>query len=130
MQNVTVPYGEGSLTFPVDDGIEITRLELNDYPPLADFNAELERVLNHPTGSAPLREKVKAGDKVAIIISDFTRASYRTDALPRAPARRVQRRRRAGQRHHRCRRHGLPRGGHRGGKAHPRGRGGRAAASR
>ena len=32
MQNVTVPYGEGSLTFPVDDGIEITRLELNDYP--------------------------------------------------------------------------------------------------
>ena len=54
MQNVTVPYGEGSLTFPVDDGIEITRLELNDYPPLEDFNAELERVLNHPTGSAPL----------------------------------------------------------------------------
>ena len=80
MQNVTVPYGEGSLTFPVEDGLEITRLELNDYPPLADFNAELERVLNKPTGSAPLREKVKAGDKVAIIISDFTRASYRTDA--------------------------------------------------
>ncbi len=80
MQNVTVPYGEGSLTFPVDDGIEITRLELNDYPPLKDFSAELERVLNHPTGSAPLREKVHTGDKVAIIISDFTRASYRTDA--------------------------------------------------
>ena len=28
MQKVTVPYGEGSLSFPVDDGIEITRLEL------------------------------------------------------------------------------------------------------
>lgn len=80
MQKVTVPYGEGSLSFPVDDGIEITRLELNDCPPLADFSAELERVLAHPTGSAPLREKLSAGDKVAIIISDFTRASYRTDA--------------------------------------------------
>ena len=57
MQKVTVPYGEGSLSFPVDDGIEITRLELNDCPPLADFSAELERVLAHPTGSAPLREK-------------------------------------------------------------------------
>ena len=42
MQKVTVPYGEGSLSFPVDDGIEITRLELNDCPPLADFSAELE----------------------------------------------------------------------------------------
>ena len=87
MQKVTVPYGEGSLSFPVDDGIEITRLELNDCPPLADFSAELEHVLAHPTGSAPLREKLSAGDKVAIIISDFTRASYRPDAyLPRRPA--------------------------------------------
>ena len=107
MQKVTVPYGEGSLSFPVDDGIEITRLELNDCPPLADFSAELERVLAHPTGSAPLREKLSAGDKVAIIISPRQLPHGR---LSRAPARRVQRRRRAGRRHHRRDSHRLSRG--------------------
>lgn len=79
MQRIDLPYGEGSLTFDIEDGIAVTRLELNDYPVLKDFDAALDAALASPIASPRLEQQVKPGDKVAVIISDFTRASYRTD---------------------------------------------------
>lgn len=79
MQNVQVPYGDTELRFQVEDDLEITRLELNDYPVLPDFDRAVDEALARPIASPPLREIVHPGETVAIIISDFTRASYRTD---------------------------------------------------
>ena len=79
MQKITVPYGKTELEFDLEDDINVTRANLNDYPVIEDFDAAVKEALAAPIGSAPLREKVAPGDRVAIIISDFTRASYRTD---------------------------------------------------
>lgn len=79
MSKIIVPYNNTELSFEVEDSIKVTEVTLNDYPVLEDFDAEVDRVLANPTASPRLCEIVKPGDKVAIIISDFTRASYRTD---------------------------------------------------
>ncbi len=79
MQAISVPYGNTQIDFSLEDNLEITTVNLNDYPVLEDFDTAVDEALEHPVGSPRLREIVRPGEKVAVIISDFTRASYRTD---------------------------------------------------
>jgi len=84
VQTVTVPYGNTQLEFRIADDLEVTRLELNEYPELENFEKAFEQALAEPIGSKPLRQIVNPGEKVVIIISDMTRAYYNTHAyLPR-----------------------------------------------
>ncbi len=71
MQRVTVPYGKTQLEFRIADDLEVTRLELNEYPEQEDFEKALEQALAEPIGSKPLRQIVSPGEKVVIIISDI-----------------------------------------------------------
>ena len=79
MQKVTVPYYKSSLDFELADDLEIVQLHINDCEPIADFDAAVDEALAHPIASAPIPELVKPGQTAAVIISDMTRASYRTD---------------------------------------------------
>lgn len=47
--------------------------------PVADVDAAVKEALRNPIDSPPLREVVKAGDKVAVIVSDVTRAWAKFD---------------------------------------------------
>ncbi|NCB51717.1 MAG: nickel-dependent lactate racemase [Clostridia bacterium] len=79
MQKIAVPYGDTQLDFVLDEGLDITHVNLNDYPVLENFEAAAAEALANPIASERLCDIVKPGEKVAVIISDFTRASYRTD---------------------------------------------------
>lgn len=47
--------------------------------PLADIPAAVKMALENPIGTPPLRKVVKAGEKVAIVVSDITRAWVKFD---------------------------------------------------
>ena len=48
-------------------------------PAITDVNAAVQEVLRNPIDSPPLKEVVKAGEKVAVIVSDVTRAWTKFD---------------------------------------------------
>ena len=49
------------------------------YKPISDVEAAIKEALRNPIGTPPLHEIVKAGDKVAVVASDITRAWVRFD---------------------------------------------------
>lgn len=75
MQEKKVDFGFGdhtmSLTLPAED--ILYEIEGAPAPAISDVPAAVKEALRHPIGTPPLRELVKAGDSVAIIVSDITR---------------------------------------------------------
>ncbi|MEK7270744.1 MAG: nickel-dependent lactate racemase [Planctomycetota bacterium] len=69
---VDLPYGRGLLAVVVPDGATVIRARHSD--PLFDEHAAFLAALREPEGSLPLRERVRRDDRVAIAISDGTRA--------------------------------------------------------
>ena len=49
------------------------------YAPIIDVEAAVKEALRNPIGTPPLKDIVKAGDKVAVVASDVTRAWVRFD---------------------------------------------------
>jgi lactate racemase len=70
-----LPYGKGQLSacLPGD------RLEPRDVAPVDESRAVRE-ALEHPIGTAPLREIVRPGERVAVVVNDITRLT-RTDLI-------------------------------------------------
>ena len=68
---VSVPYGSTQLTVDVPENATI--LHSRHVPPLSDERAAFLASLRTPTGSAPLAQRVRARDRIAIVISDITR---------------------------------------------------------
>ncbi len=60
------------LALPEEQIIEI--IEGRAYQPVADVAAAVKEALANPIGTPPLKEIVKPGDKVGIVVSDITRA--------------------------------------------------------
>jgi len=60
------------LALPEEQVIEV--IEGRAYPPVTDVAAAVKEALANPIGSPPLKEIVKPGDKVGIVVSDITRA--------------------------------------------------------
>ena len=79
MQKVSVPYYKSTMEFELADDLEISELHIHACEPIADFGAAVDEALAHPIASKPIPELVKPGETAAVIISDMTRASYRTD---------------------------------------------------
>ncbi len=53
----------------------------HETPPITDHGAALYEAVERPIGSVPLRAYAKAGDRVALIVSDFSRSWMRQDLL-------------------------------------------------
>ncbi len=72
-------YGETQLEAVIDDNEIINVLIPKKALPLQDIKAEVLKVLEAPKGTAPLRNIVKSGERVVIVVSDITRLWIRTD---------------------------------------------------
>lgn len=74
MQQFTLKYGRGTVNFEIPKEQLLEVVLGSDYPALEDLQGAYKYALEHPIDSPPLREIVKKGDKVAITVSDITRA--------------------------------------------------------
>jgi nickel-dependent lactate racemase len=78
--NVNLAYGKTGLPLDLPDQTEV--LIARQAIGLADSAAAILDAIHHPINSAPLREKIKRGDTVAIVHTDITRATPNALILP------------------------------------------------
>jgi nickel-dependent lactate racemase len=75
MVDVWLPYGKTEVCARIPTRNYLGSIEPKERPGVADPRAEIERALNEPIGTKKLREIAKAGDKLAIVVDDATRAT-------------------------------------------------------
>ena len=81
MKNYSFPYGDGTVELPLDEKTVLGELHGNAVAPLADIRAALWASLDAPIDSAPLCERTRGGDTVALVVSDMTRFWMRQDLV-------------------------------------------------
>jgi nickel-dependent lactate racemase len=69
-----LPYGKGRLRIALDGDVLAPR----SVESVADESAAVYQAIENPIGTAPLREIVRPGERVAIVVNDITRLT-RTD---------------------------------------------------
>lgn len=79
--NIHLQYGREGLDVTLP-GANVTVLRPRFVPGLADEHAAFVDAVRAPIGSAPLREKIAATDRVAVVIADGTRALPSDRLLP------------------------------------------------
>lgn len=82
MTVVELKYGTGHFSVDVPDANLAAVLMPAELTGVEDEGAEIRRALENPIGSRKLREKLKRGMKVAVIISDATRPCPSYKFLP------------------------------------------------
>lgn len=79
-------YGKTHLDLTLPAGRVLAELAVADAPPLGRTLAEMRPVvqeaLRNPIGTAPLRDKVRPGDKTVIVVNDQTRLARTELFLP------------------------------------------------
>ncbi len=70
-----IPYSKSSLTFSLPPTMHVDVAVSHPINPIDDVQEAIQETLNHPIGSAPLRELAKPGDRVCIVFTDITRSS-------------------------------------------------------
>ena len=75
MVDVWLPYGKTEVCARIPTRNFLGSIEPKEKSGVADSRAEIERALSQPIGTERLREMAKAGDKVAIVVDDATRAT-------------------------------------------------------
>lgn len=78
-KSVEFGFGRGKLTFTLPAEKIIQEIDGRPAEPIADIPAAVRHALNNPTGTPPLKEIVKLGESVVIVVSDITRAWIRHD---------------------------------------------------
>ena len=79
---LTFGFGSGVQEVTLKDENLLGVLTGNDVPPGLTGEAEVRRALREPIGSAPLRDVVKPGEKIAIVTSDITRPMPTYKVMP------------------------------------------------
>lgn len=80
MKKVQLAYGKGNISIEVPDKAVV--VEPQHIDSLADEKTAVLNALRHPIGTLPLKEMVKASDRVAIVISDITRPTPNHKLVP------------------------------------------------
>jgi lactate racemase len=73
-----IAYGRGRLRL----ALEAERIEPRAADPVDDETAAVYRAFENPIGTPPLREIVRAGERVAIVVNDITRLARADLLLP------------------------------------------------
>lgn len=76
---VQVPYGDSSLSGELPD--HALSLIPGKGKVVNDASAAIRDAISHPVGNGRLREKVKKGDRIAIVINDITRPAPTREML-------------------------------------------------
>lgn len=79
---INLAYGKTGLEVELSDALDVTVIEPEFVPGLPDSDAALREALGAPIEAPPLRNVVKADDKVGIIFSDITRPTPNHVVLP------------------------------------------------
>jgi len=75
MVDVWIPYGRTEVCARIPTRNFLGTIEPKEKPGVADPRVEVERALNEPIGTERLSGITKAGDKVAVVVDDATRAT-------------------------------------------------------
>ncbi len=81
MKTYEFEYGHGHVSVPLDETDILAELRGSETPPIADIREALIASLAAPIDSAPLAERVRATDTVALVVSDMTRFWMRQDLV-------------------------------------------------
>ncbi len=79
---IKLAYGKTGLELALPDAWNVTVIEPRFVPGLPDPRAALASAMNAPIGLPPLREWVKATDRVGLVFSDITRPTPNHLILP------------------------------------------------
>jgi len=79
---VELPYGQGQLRFDAPKENLLAVVEPPDVAPMRDVAACVRQAVRQPLGTPPLRELVRPGQKVVVLIDDNTRATPQHEILP------------------------------------------------
>ena len=82
MPRLAIPYVNRLLDVEVPDRNLVFDESPRNVPPVPDFDGALRAALSRPIGSPPLRDLVKAGQKVIIISDDNTRVTPTKRIIP------------------------------------------------
>lgn len=72
-QSIFLSCGPKMLELRLREGLDVRIVEPNHVHPVDDPRACIREALDHPVGSEPIEKRVKAGQKVCIIVDDMTR---------------------------------------------------------
>ena len=75
MKQYSFEYGKGHIQFELDESLVIAELEMAETPVLEDPEGDILYALDHPIDSKPLKDIVKPGQTVTIIVNDATRVA-------------------------------------------------------
>jgi lactate racemase len=69
-----VPFGKGTMQFSLRAGMRAETAVSKSIPHVRDEKISVKEALDHPIGSAPLRELADSGSRVCIVFTDVTRS--------------------------------------------------------
>jgi nickel-dependent lactate racemase len=82
MAKLSFPYGKGFIDFDVPGKNLRMVLRPNEVPALKDLGRSISEAIRNPIGTKRLREIVRKGDRVAIVMNDITRPVPNDQILP------------------------------------------------
>lgn len=82
MRRYPIPCGKKIIPLEVPDSVPVQWVESHPMTPVLNVDRAAEEALNRPIGSPRLRDLVKSGQKVALIVTDITRKLPEEIILP------------------------------------------------
>lgn len=79
---IRLDYGKSGLELILPEDLNIDVMEPKYVPGLSNLSITIKEAISNPIASMPLRDIVKASDKVCIVINDITRATPYDIILP------------------------------------------------
>src|SRR4030043_186945 len=73
MKRYAIPCGKKMIDLNIPDGVSVEWVQSHGMAPVPDVKSAVEDALHHPIHSAQLRDLVKPGQTVALIVTDITR---------------------------------------------------------
>jgi len=82
MKNYQIPCGKKYISIQIPEGIRVQWVESRKMTPVSDVRKAVEESLNRPIGIQRLRDFVKPGQTVTLIVTDITRKLPEEIILP------------------------------------------------
>jgi nickel-dependent lactate racemase len=82
MKEYPIPCGKKTIALQIPDGVPVQWVESRKMAPVPDVRRAVEEALNRPLGTSRLRDLVKPGQTVALVVTDITRKLPEEIILP------------------------------------------------
>jgi nickel-dependent lactate racemase len=82
MKHYPIPCGKKTISLEIPDHIPVQWVESHNMAPVLNVNRAVEEALSRPIGTPRLRELIKPGQTVALVVTDITRQLPEEIILP------------------------------------------------